>query len=235
MPVFKRTLKLLAGIFGVDLVELAADSADDPKRATDEFLHRMQENVAMQDFQEVEEAALESSSVDAMLEHLAWRNPPIDKLGRLVDDAELEYLATDRLDVARLLDADALVDEVERRDLEDEFDQGPLKEIHELEDDPTSVYLHLLEAGADQGAYADRLDAIYREEFGRSPRAMHVPMNEVRELREVDPAYFTQQAAPWLKEAEREWNDGIEEADTGEPNVEVEELPEDGGSPARGD
>jgi len=123
--------------------------------------------------------------------------------GERLDDEELAELASARLAPADLIGDAELVDEVEQRGLDDRFDTGPLQAVETIDDDPRTVYLHLLEPGADEGAYADRLDKMYREQYGRSPRGMHVPLTELEELQEVDPTYFTQQAAPWLQDAEQ--------------------------------
>lgn len=159
MALLKRFVNGLAGVFGVDLVELAADSAEGgPEESVGAF-------------------------VDAL------------------EDAELfELIDDDQLD---RIDEQLLVDAVDRRGLGDRFDTGPLQAVERVDDNPRSVYLHLLEPGADEGAYADRLDKIFREQFSRSPRGLHVPVTELDDLQEVDPAYFTQQAAPWLREAEQ--------------------------------
>lgn len=74
----------------------------------------------------------------------------------------------------------------------------PVETIEELEDDPDTVYLHLLEPGADVGAYVDRFDELFRKHYGHDTRGLHIPLTELRELREADPAYIQQQAAPWL-------------------------------------
>jgi hypothetical protein len=123
--------------------------------------------------------------------------------GERLDDDELGELASARLDPADMFSDGVLVDEVERRGLDDRFDTGPLQAVEQIDDDPRTVYLHLLAPSADEGAYADRLDKMYREQYGHSPRGLHVPLTELDELQEVDPTYFTQQAAPWLQEAEQ--------------------------------
>lgn len=76
----------------------------------------------------------------------------------------------------------------------------PVETIEELDDDPEKVYLHVLEKGTDVGVYADRFDELFRQHYGHDTRGLHVPMTDLRELREADPAYIQQQAAPWLTE-----------------------------------
>lgn len=201
MALLKRVLTGLAGIFGVDLVELAADSASyDPALAVDRFLDELEETERFEKAEDdVHETLAERTPTDALLERLAWRDPDADEIVQLIHDDELDAV-----------DEGMLVDAVERRELGDRFDTGPLQAVEQIDDDPRTVYLHLLEPSADEGAYADRLDKMYREQYGRSPRGLHVPLTELEELQEVDPSYFTQQAAPWLQEAEQ----GDEQAPT---------------------
>lgn len=194
MAVLKRAVKLLAGVFRVDLVELAADDAGyDPALAVDRFLNALEDTERYEQAEDdVHETLAERTATDALLERLAWRDPDASAIVQLVDDDELDAV-----------DETMLVDAVERRELDDRFDTGPLQAVEAIDDDPRTVYLHLLDPSADEGAYADRLDKMYREQYGRSPRGMHVPLTELEELQEVDPSYFTQQAAPWLQEAEQ--------------------------------
>lgn len=123
----------------------------------------------------------------------AWR-------AGLLDDDELAEAAGARLD------DDDIVEIAELRDLDDRFDTGPLDAVETIDDDPRTVYLHVLHPSADEGAYADRLDRVYREQYGRTPRGLHVPLTDLEELHEVDPSYFAQQAAPWLEQAEEDDN-----------------------------
>jgi len=169
MGVLKRSLRALARVFGVDLVELAAESrTDDPVGALADFDDALRMEVSRPG----DECwpALERVAEDYAIGRLV---SALDDAGRLESLREHEQL-----------------------------DTGPLRAIEEIDDDSRTVYLHLLEPGADEGAYADRLDKMYREQYGHSPRGMHVPLTELEELQEVDPTYFTQQAAPWLQSAD---------------------------------
>lgn len=175
MAAFRHILKWLAGIFGVNLVELAAETYS-TERLGDEL------------------------AVDDLLQQLAARGVERPVVDHVSDEVLLEALGDRVPDSADAVDT-AINGFAEALGRDPESLGGPLQSVERLDDDPSTVYLHLLEPGTDQGAYADRLDRIYTEEFGHSPRALHVPLISLAELREVDPAYFQQQAAPWLKQA----------------------------------
>lgn len=134
-------------------------------------------------------------------------------LADAVEDETITDAAEEVLDGEQLanLGARSLADEPssERREVleglaeelgldPDDVFYRPVETIEELDDDPETVFLHVLEPDADVGVYVDRFDELFRQHYGHDTRGLHIPLTDLRELREADPAYIQQQAAPWL-------------------------------------
>jgi len=74
-------------------------------------------------------------------------------------------------------------------DLQEEFDSNPVEQIYDLEDDSGKLYLWKLPSEwSDQqrdNLFA-RLVTSYREKFNRDPKAAHLLLTELDELKDVD-------------------------------------------------
>lgn len=191
MSLGKSFITGLARLFGVSLVELASDregagrqlaeaaaSAADDETIDDVFAERVSPAALDLDRRELEEAAEDS------FELVAGAARPVDDSVDATDKA-LEVFA-EHLD----------------RDPEDVF-WKPVKEIERLPDRPEDTYIWILKDGVDAAGYADQIDSMYREHFGRPARGLHVPVDDVEEIRLAPPAELRTYVEPHLKRAEQ--------------------------------
>lgn len=173
----------LARVFGVSLVELAADREDAGELA-----------------EAAASAADEETLLDVVGDHVDDRS--------LVESTDLDSvvltsIAADRLGRGTGETDTALERFAEQlgRDPDDVF-WKPIETIEELPDRPQHTYIWILKDGVDAAGFADQIDSMYREHFGRDPRGLHVPLEDVEEIRLADPAELRTYVAPHLSRAE---------------------------------
>jgi hypothetical protein len=100
-----------------------------------------------------------------------------------------------------------LTDLAERLELpETAFCRDPVEKIVELDDDPAKAYVWILghhATGENVASLKRHLDESYRENFGHEPRATHLIVANVDDLRELTEAEVEEYLKPWLRERER--------------------------------
>lgn len=74
-------------------------------------------------------------------------------------------------------------------DLEEHFDSNPVEKIYELDDEPGKLYLWKLPSEWSEQQRDNlfaRLVSSYREKFSRDPKAAHLLLTELDELKDID-------------------------------------------------
>lgn len=179
----KTILTGLARLFGVSLVELAADREGASRQLADAAAS----------------AADVSDFVEAGVDH--YGDTPValqlDRAALLEGASAHTGDGVDETDAALETFAEQL-----GRDPDDVF-WKPVDRIKQLPDRPQHTYIWLLEDGVDPAGFADQIDSMYREEFGRPPRGLHVPVTDVSEIKLADPGEIRTYVKPHLERAEK--------------------------------
>ena len=74
-------------------------------------------------------------------------------------------------------------------DLEEHFDSNPVEQIYELDDEPGKLYLWKLPSEWSEQQRDNlfaRLVSSYREKFSRDPKAAHLLLTELDELKDIN-------------------------------------------------
>lgn len=190
MSLGKAVLTGLARLFGVSFVELAADRegagrqlAEAAASAADaDTIDAVFADLVSPDALELDRRELEDAATDAF-ELLASAARPVADTPDAQDQALSEY--------ARALGREP-----------SEALWRPFDTIERLEDAPDLTYVWLLHDGEDAAAWADRIDELYREQFGREPAALHVPVTGVEQIKRADPGEIRTYVEPHIQRAE---------------------------------
>lgn len=195
MGLGKALVSGLARLFGLSLVELAKDreaageqladaaaSAADDETLVDVLVDDVDRDVLL-DALELDRDELVDAGEDTF-ELIAGAARPVDDSVDATDNA-LEYFA-----------------EQLGRDPDDVF-WRPVEAIQRIPDRRDETYIWILRDDVDRFAFADTIDAIFRENFGRDPRGLHIPLNEVEEIRLAPPDELRTYVAPQIERVEQ--------------------------------
>jgi len=98
---------------------------------------------------------------------------------------------TDRVDddvLAEALDWDEIDPYSKGRLDRDEDLAGPVDRLHHLSDDPGDIYLWVCESGEAADQIQRAVGEEFQREYGRHPKACHIMVADLEELRILEPA-----------------------------------------------
>lgn len=151
-------------------------------------------------------------SAESALQEIAERDGPVARW--VGGDLENEAVVIDPDGVRsapRNEQSRILADLADRLELpETAFCTDPVDKIVELDDDPAKAYVWVLghhATGENVASLEHHLNEAYRENFGHEPRATHLIVSEVDDLRELSEAEAEEYLKPWLREREEAGGD----------------------------
>jgi len=68
-----------------------------------------------------------------------------------------------------------------------------------LEDDPSKVYVWKVDTPEDVSEFSEYLSHAYVKNSGQEPKAMHIVVADVDEIKDIDKNEFITKIKPWIK------------------------------------
>lgn len=73
---------------------------------------------------------------------------------------------------------------------------------HKIEDDPNKVYVWVVGEG-DRADFAEFIDHSFIEFKGTSPKALHMVVADIDQIKEIDAETYKSKIKPWLTQRNR--------------------------------